>query len=282
MRRVNPWFINGTAAFALAAAGVWLAPSLLDLKDFSDMPEHAVESLSTVGLSVEEVLVSGRVNTAAADILDALGAVRGTPIFDIDIPQAKSRITALPWVSKTEIVRHLPNSLHINISEYSAIALWQKDGRHILVSTDGTPIAEVDATYTGLPVLVGDDAPAHANKLFKALANQPALNARVKAAVRYGDRRWDILLDQVENGIIVKLPEKDISAAWDGLVALDAKNQLLSRAISEVDLRVPGRLVVQLKDGYAPLPRTNDQFSAEQEVRSDRPSAAAKELAKGV
>lgn len=282
MRRVNPWLINGTAAFALAAGGMWLTPSLLDLKGLSDMPQQAVESLSTVGLSVEEVLVSGRNNTAAADILDALGAVRGTPIFDIDIPKAKSRITALPWVSKAEIVRHLPNSLHINISEYSAIALWQKDGRHFLVATDGTSISEVDATYTGLPVVVGNDAPRHASKLFEELTNQPALNARLKAAVRYGDRRWDILLDQIENGIVIKLPETDISAAWDGLAALDAKNQLLSRAISEVDLRIPGRLVVKLKDDYEPLPRTNNQFSAEQEVRSDPPSTATKELAKGV
>lgn len=282
MRRVTPWIINGSFALALTAGVVWISPSLLDVKGFSEMPEQAVESLSTVGLSVEEVLVSGRNHTAAADILDALGAVRGTPIFDIDIPKAKSRIHALPWVSKAEIIRHLPNSLHIKISEYAAIAVWQKDGRHILVATDGTPITEVDSTYMGLPVVVGSDAPSYVNRLFEELAGQPAITARLKAAVRYGNRRWDIHLDQIENGIIVKLPETDITTAWDGLAALDAKHQLLSRAISEVDLRVPGRLVVRLKDGYAPLPRTSDQFSAEQEVRSDRPSAATKELAKGV
>lgn len=283
MRRLKPWLINSTAVAALAVGGLWGVPYLVDVDKLSYVPEQAFESLSTVGLSVEEVLVTGRANTDAADILDAVGAVRGTPIFDIDIPAAKSRITALPWVESSEIVRKLPNSLRISLIEHSAFALWQHDGRHTLVAKDGTPITDVDSSFEGLPVVVGDDAPVHASDLFAELAVQPPLNARLKAAVRYGGRRWDVHLDHIENGIVVKLPETEISTAWNGLAALDAKNQLLSRAISEVDLRVSGRLVVRLKDDYAPLPRETDQISAEQEVRSDAlPATTNKELAKGV
>lgn len=283
MRRLKPWLINSVAGAALAAGTVWGIPHLIKIDQLSSVPEQAAESLSTVGLSVEEVLVTGRTNTAATDLLDALGAVRGTPILDVDIPKAKSRIAALPWVKSAEIVRKLPNSLSISLTEHVAFALWQHEGRHILVAQDGTPIIDADGASSDLPVVVGEDAPEHANQLFADLAVQPSLKARLKAAVRYGKRRWDIHLDHVENGIVVKLPETEVSAAWDGLAALDAKNQLLSRAISEVDLRIAGRLIVRLKDGYAPLPREADQISAEQEVRSDAlPVSKHKELAKGV
>lgn len=282
MRRVNPWLINGTAVLLLAGGSLWVAPQVVDFGRLSYVPEQAAESLSTVGLSVEEVLVTGRRNTDGADILDALGAVRGTPIFEIDIPAAKARVTALPWVESAEIVRNLPNSLHISLHEHTAFALWQHEGRHTLVAQDGTSITDVDETYGGLPIVVGDDAPANAKTLMTALSSQPALNARLKAAVRFGGRRWDILLDHVENGVVIKLPETDIAAAWDGLAALDSKHQLLSRAVSEIDLRVAGRLVVKLKDGYAPLPKVSDQISAEQEVRLDPAAATTKELAKGV
>lgn len=282
MRRIKPWFIIGSLALVMGGAAVWVAPQLSDVRPLRDVPEQAVESLSTVGLSVEEVLVTGRHYTETADILDALGAVRGTPIFDIDVPAAKARVSALPWVRNAEIVRHLPNSLHVNLTEHVAYALWQHDGRHILIAEDGTPITDVDSAYANLPIVVGTDAPANAKSLFNALHGQPELNKRLKAAVRYGSRRWDVLLDNIEDGVVIKLPETDISDAWAGLASLDEKHQLLSRAVSEIDLRIAGRMVVRLKDGYAPLPKLSDQVSVEQEVRMNPPPATKEELAKGV
>lgn len=282
MRRVNPWIINASTGLALVAGGLWFAPRMMDVSTWSIIPQQTAESLSTVGLSVEEVLVLGRQHTDAADILDALGAVRGTPILDIDVPAAKARISALPWVRSAEIVRQLPNSLHITLDEYQAFALWQHDARYTLIDKDGTAIVDVATASPDMPMVVGTDAPAHTKALFEALNEQPELQQRVKAAVRFGGRRWDILLDAIEGGITVKLPEANVTDALAGLVKLNAEHQLLNRAVSEIDMRVEGHLVVQLKDGYAPVPQQSLYSPSERDVHTDARAVPTKELAKGV
>ena len=79
------------------------------------------------------------------------------------------------------------------------------------------------------------------------LAQEPELNKRVKAAVRKGLRRWDIMLDDIEKGITVRLPEKDPASAWGRLANLNRAEGLLSRKITLVDLRQPDKLIVRLE-----------------------------------
>ncbi|MDG2244157.1 MAG: cell division protein FtsQ/DivIB [Rhodospirillaceae bacterium] len=282
MRRVKPWIRNGMLALVFAGGLVWVTPQLDNVSGWQNVPEQTAESLSAVGLSVEEVLVIGRQQTAAVDILDTLGAVRGAPILDINVPAARTRITALPWVRSAEIVRHLPNSLRIMLTEYTAFAIWQNAGKYTLIDRDGTVIIEVSNAPADMPVVVGPDAPIHADALFTALDEQKEIRRRVKAAVRLGGRRWNILLDAMDGGITIKLPEENITAALNELAALDDKHQLLSRAVSEIDLRIVGRLVVQLKDGYAPIPQQSLFSPAEREVRTDNHVVPDKELPKGV
>ena len=282
MRRVKPWIINSMSALVFAGGLVWVAPQLVNVSGWPSVPEQAAESLSAVGLSVEEVLVIGRQQTNAADILDALGAVRGAPILDINVPADRTRITALPWVRSAEIVRHLPNSLHITLTEYTAFALWQNAGKYTLIDRDGTVIVEVANAPVDMPVVVGPDAPIHADALFTALDGQKEIQRRVKAAVRFGGRRWNILLDDMDDGTTIKLPEENVTAALNGLATLDDKHQLLSRAVSEIDLRIEGRLVVQIKEGYAPIPQQSRYSPAEREVRTDTRVVPDKELPKGV
>ena len=95
-------------------------------------------------------------------------------------------------------------------------------------------------------MLVGDDAPLHAAALIDMLARDPDLAARVRAAVRVGQRRWNL---QVDKAIDVRLPEEDADAAWAKLGELERKNRILSRDIEAVDLRLPDRLIVQTKSG---------------------------------
>ena len=52
----------------------------------------------------------------------------------------------------------------------------------------------------------------------------------------------------LDNGIDIRLPEKDPRAAWARLVALERDRQLLSQGITAIDLRIRGRLVVQRRD----------------------------------
>jgi cell division protein FtsQ len=62
------------------------------------------------------------------------------------------------------------------------------------------------------------------------------------------DRRWNLRL---LNGIDVRLPETDVAAALDRLVALDREKKLFTRDIIMVDLRLPDRVTVRLSDAAA-------------------------------
>ena len=83
------------------------------------------------------------------------------------------------------------------------------------------------------------------------MANEPQLAKRVAAAIRVGERRWDLKLD---NNVDVKLPETGEDAAIRQLAQLEAKNGLLEHDIMTVDMRLPGKLVIetpQLRDPKA-------------------------------
>ena len=54
------------------------------------------------------------------------------------------------------------------------------------------------------------------------MASDPGLQARVAAAVRVGNRRWNLKLD---NGVDVLLPEDATEAAWRRLGALPSSGQ---------------------------------------------------------
>ena len=123
---------------------------------------------------------------------------------------------------------------------------------------EGTPITDENIkNYASLPFIVGFGAPRAAPELIAMMAKKyPALLTRVRAFVRVSERRWNLRL---ENGVDVKLPEKDVSGALARLVAYDAEHKVLSRDIVSVDLRLKDRVAVELtkeaadalKDGSA-------------------------------
>jgi cell division protein FtsQ len=97
--------------------------------------------------------------------------------------------------------------------------------------------------FAKLPLVVGAGAPEHTAELLAMLATQPELQAQVKAAVRVGERRWNLRL---ANGCDVKLPEERPAAAWAELARLEREFGILERDLSVIDLRVPAQLLVRL------------------------------------
>lgn len=197
------------------------------------------------GLVVGDVTVEGREETAATDLLGALGIQRGDLLLDFDAGAARARIEELGWVREAMVSRLLPDRIHVEITERSPFALWQNDGRLVLVDREGAVITDQNlGRFSTLPLIVGRDAPPAAGSLLDMLAQQPALMQRVRAAVRVGGRRWDI---HFNNGVIAKLPEENLVAAWTRLADLDAQYRVLDRALLSIDLRLADRLVLGLE-----------------------------------
>jgi hypothetical protein len=79
-----------------------------------------------------------------------------------------------------------------------------------------------------LPLVVGEGANIHASELFDILDHYPFVAARITAASRVADRRWNLILD---DGVEVKLPENELEKAIQTLAELDQSEQIFERDI---------------------------------------------------
>ena len=196
------------------------------------------------GLTIERVLVDGRVRTDRQALIDVLSVEIGAPILGVEIATVRARIGGLPWIRDATVERRRPDTLLVRIVERRPLAIWQNEGSISVVDVDGQVIAGArPRDFPELLLVVGPDAPTMAAELLAVMARTPDLSTRVTAAVRVGGRRWNLKLD---DGIEVQLPEEDLADAWTMLVDLDRAEQLLARDVQSVDLRLPDRLVLRL------------------------------------
>lgn len=200
---------------------------------------------AAAGFRTSEITVSGRRHIPADQIIAALGVRNGDSILGLDIAAAHSRLEALPGVRAAVIERRLPGSLHLVIVEREPVALWQRSGTYTLVDRDGHEIPGSIEGFEDLPLVVGEGAGPKAAELLTLLDREPELAARVKAATRIGNRRWNLLLDRIEDGFEVRLPEVEPETAWHRLAELERDRSLSGRAVAMIDLRVPDRLVLR-------------------------------------
>lgn len=219
----------------------------------------------SVGFRLSEVTVEGRERTSRADVLAALQVEQGQSIFDVDLSRARENLLRLDWVEDVVVTRILPDRVHVELVERRPFAVWQRGGQLAIIDRQGRPITEsgVDA-YGHLPFVVGHGAAREAADFTSLVAHWPELQARVRAYVRVGNRRWNLRL---ENGVDVLLPEAGFEAALTDLLAIDETHRLLARDIEAIDMRLPDRFTVRLSPDAA---RRRDAATLEWERRAQR------------
>ncbi len=197
------------------------------------------------GLRVADIRIEGRANTPEPLLRAAIGVRPGDPILGFSVEQARERIEKLSWVDHATVERRLPGTIVVVVQERRPFAIWQNQGKFVLIDRTGQIVTNSNvADFHQLPLVVGPGAPEAAAPLIDALTEHPPLQARMVAAVRVAERRWNLVL---KSGITVMLPEGHEDAALERLIALDQQHKLLERPLQFVDLRLPDRLVIRAK-----------------------------------
>lgn len=197
------------------------------------------------GLRVTEIVIEGRANTPDPVLRAAIGVTMGDPILGFSLEETRARIEMIPWVEHATVERRLPGTLVINLQERRPFAIWQNQGKFVLVDRAGQVVANQDvAQFRHLPLIVGQGAPVAAATLLDALRDRPALAEKVSASVRVGERRWNL---RMTNGTDVMLPEGHDIVALDRLVQLQQDRSVLDRPLAAIDMRLPDRLVFRPK-----------------------------------
>jgi cell division protein FtsQ len=238
--RPGAWVAGGTIVFFLGAIIVHSARRENTLETF----HHRLGSLTAfAGLRVQHIDIDGRQNTPQALLRAALGIDTGMPILGVSLAAARQRVESLSWVQSAVVERRLPDTIVVKLTERRPFAIWQNDGKFMLIDRNGNVVAHQNVMdFRHLPLVVGPGAPQAAAALLDTLSSLPALQARVAAAVRVGDRRWDL---QMNNRTEVMLPVGHEAAALDRLMELQQSHDLLDRPLVAIDMRLPDRLVLR-------------------------------------
>lgn len=251
MRLARPAVVSTVAALILLAGLVtWRSGGA------EALGEALLSWSGSAGFAVKEVLVMGRVETPAEQILAALDVRKGSPLFAFSPAAARERLLSLGWVREARVERRFPNVVYVDLEERRPAAIWQDSGKFALVDETGALIgADAVSRFTSLRTIVGPDAPEEFGALFSVLGTRPEMMAHVTAAVRVGGRRWNLTLD---NGMTVLLPEKGVAKAWRTLAEAVQDSALMERDVVHIDLRIPDRMVLRLTPEAAKL-RGSDQ-----------------------
>jgi cell division protein FtsQ len=200
-------------------------------------------AIAFAGLRITTVQIEGRANTPEPLLRAALGATKGDPILAFSVEQARKRIEQLSWVEQATVERRLPNTVVVVLRERRPFAVWQNKGKFVLIDRAGDVVDNQDvAQFRHLPLVVGEGAEQAAAVLLDAITERPALTGRILAAVRMGERRWNL---RMKNGTDIMLPEGHEAAALDRLLELHQQQTLLDRPLAAIDLRLPDKLVVR-------------------------------------
>ena len=149
-----------------------------------------------------------------------------------------------PWIKNISIKRKLPDTLIINIEEYLPFAIWKTNGDIHLIDEEGKIISiseKEKSKFLHLIVVAGEDSKNNIDSLFNMLSSNPTLFSRIKSAIFVGKRRWNLELD---NGIIIKMPEKNIINAWDKLDKILSINGS-EIGIKSIDLRNSDKIFLE-------------------------------------
>ena len=257
--RPGIWFVGASLTMLLLVIAVRSAGTGTSSGGtLSSLRERLGTATAASGLRVTDVLIEGRANTPEPLLRAAIGVSKGDPILGFSLEQARARIETLSWVEHATVERRLPGTVVVFLQERAPFAIWQNQGKFVLVDRAGQIVANQDISqFHKLPLIVGTGAPAAAAELLDALTERPALGEKVSASVRVGERRWNL---RVANGIDVMLPEGHVAVALDRLVQLQHEHAVLERPLAAIDLRLPDRLVLrpraEAKDGSVtpPLP----------------------------
>ena len=205
---------------------------------------------AAMGLKVKDIHVQGASAMASADILRAAGIAHGQPILTVDLAAVRERLKKVGWVKEVRVVRLLPDTLVLVVTERTPLAVWQQGPHTLVIDVDGKTVPEADpGRFPELPLIVGEGANEAAPTIMAELSQRPWLKPRLEAVIRVDGRRWDL---KMKDGTLVQLPAVGEDSALVQLEQLSDRQHILDLGLARIDLRDTDLVVVRQREAAAP------------------------------
>jgi len=226
-----------------AVKGGHLPQIIENLQDLCDA------AANRAGFRISEVALDGEREVGRNEILMLAGITDRSSLLFLDAARTRTRLLTNPWIADATVLKLYPDRLRIEIKERQPFALWQRDGRVVLIAADGTVLeTAVSSRFNALPLVVGKGAEQNAQNFLTLVARYPLIAQVNEASILVAERRWNLHL---KGGVDILLPEIGPEQALRTLIDLDRSDKLLSRDIMAVDLRLRDRVTVRQSDSAA-------------------------------
>ncbi len=210
----------------------------------------------------------------------------GTNILSLDLDAIAARVVEDDWVARASVVRVLPDSLEVEVTEHEPRAVLLLGGRLLLVDAEGQPFKALDSGERGqLPVITGfDDAQwlgrpeavrEHVQRGIDALEAYQAKRRPRLSEVNLGDA-GELTLYTARMGTQLRLGRGEIEPALERFDALRAALGEEAEKLALIHLdgeRAPGR-PDRIVASFFPA-KTVPSLVAEAEARADQKAAEA-------
>jgi cell division protein FtsQ len=197
------------------------------------------------GLAAIDIEVAGLRHHDAAEVIAHLGVKPGGSLIGFDAKKARDLLQNLDWVQSATVVRRFPNQLQVSITEREPFVIWQNKGQLAVVDRTGTPMSGITASSSNLLLhVVGEGANSAASSLINQMEATPSLFHDLKAAVRVGDRRWDL---HMKDGLTISLPEHGLDARLKSVESSYLVAREAGLPLQQIDFRVADHIIYRAK-----------------------------------
>ena len=215
------------------------------LQPVNDMIRFAITDFTSKnGCIFTKLEIMGQVNVSTEEILKALNISYGEPLLNADISYIQNKLSKNLFVKDVLVIRKFPNIITVSIIENKPIAIWQFKKKLYLINDIGEIITDNNIKnfnkFSNLPYFIGKGANIYSQELLNILSNH--IMSFIKYYVRYGNRRWDFILN---NGTVIKMPEDKLLDAINYLDQLNIEGKLLDSKNKIIDLRVLDKYYIQ-------------------------------------
>ncbi|MCX7566323.1 cell division protein FtsQ/DivIB [Sulfitobacter sp. F26169L] len=199
---------------------------------------------------VNLMAVDGAKDELATYIRDSLPLDFPISSFDLDLDAMRATVSQISAV-KSASVRIRPGGvLQIDVQQRKAVALWRNADGLALVDENGIYVAAATSRHArpDLPLIAGEGADKHVKEALELIEAAAPLGNRLRGFVRMGARRWDVVLDRDQR---IMLPEDDPLRALERVIALESAQDILTRDVARVDMRLARRPTVRMTNQAA-------------------------------
>ncbi len=187
---------------------------------------------------------------ASPDLADALRARLDVKLpassFDLDLDALRAKAQQFDAIASAELRLRSGGVLQVVVKEREPMLIWRvSDDRLEMLDASGHRVAALAsrADRPDLPLIAGEGADVAAAEALALIDAAGPLLPRMRGLVRQSERRWDMVLDRDQR---ILLPAENPVQALEALLALNTADDLLTRDITVIDLRLGARPVLRL------------------------------------